>query len=126
MNTKKVATLAAALMFVTSPVVAQAATSSTPASQGELTYQLVNVQTGKCATVAGGRSTANNIRLVQFSCDTDPSRRWRLTNWNGSSYQLVNVQTSKCATVAGGRSTANNIRLVQFSCDTDPSRRWRR
>ncbi|MGW2802465.1 RICIN domain-containing protein [Streptomyces sp. NPDC001269] len=36
------------------------------------------MQTSKCATVAGGRSTANNVELVQFSCDTDPSRRWSL------------------------------------------------
>ncbi|MEU9719543.1 RICIN domain-containing protein [Streptomyces sp. NPDC047976] len=44
----------------------------------EATYQLVNVQTGKCATVAGGSTTANNHPLVQFDCDTHPSRRWFL------------------------------------------------
>lgn len=37
-----------------------------------------NEQTGKCATRAGGRSTENNVRLVQFTCDSDPARRWVL------------------------------------------------
>jgi hypothetical protein len=78
MNAKKTAMLAAALLALSGSAVAQAATSSTAALQREVTYQLVDVQTGKCATVAGGRSTANNVRLVQYSCDTDPSRSWSL------------------------------------------------
>ncbi|MFB7373388.1 RICIN domain-containing protein [Streptomyces sp. NPDC056222] len=57
-------------------------------------------------------------------CDSDPSRRWRVTNWSGRTYQIVNVQTDKCMTVAGGRSTDNNMPLVQFTCDSDASRRW--
>ncbi|NEA68389.1 RICIN domain-containing protein [Streptomyces sp. SID12488] len=91
-----------------------------PASE----FQIRNPQTGKCMTVAGGRSTENNVRLVQFNCDKDPSRRWKLVGGSDNSHQLVNVQTRKCATVAGGRSTENNVELVQFDCDSDASRRW--
>ena len=39
---------------------------------------LVNAKTGKCLTIAGGVSTANNVEAVQFDCDSDPSRRWTL------------------------------------------------
>ncbi|MEV6551326.1 RICIN domain-containing protein [Streptomyces sp. NPDC051597] len=87
-------------------------------------YQLVNAQTGKCATVAGGVSTENNVRLVQYNCDTHPSRRWSIGRNNGNGRQFVNGETRKCATVAGGVSTENNVELVQYNCDTHPSRRW--
>ena len=39
---------------------------------------LINAKTGKCATIAGGVSMDNNVESVQFDCDSDPSRRWRL------------------------------------------------
>ncbi|WP_190092740.1 RICIN domain-containing protein [Streptomyces melanogenes] len=87
-------------------------------------FQLVNAETGKCATVAGGVSTENNVRLVQFDCDSHPSRHWFISNNNGNGRQFINGQTRKCATVAGGVSTENNVELVQFNCDTHPSRRW--
>lgn len=39
---------------------------------------LVNAKTGKCLTIAGGESTDNNVRALQFNCDTDLSRRWTI------------------------------------------------
>ena len=39
---------------------------------------LVNAQTGKCLTIAGGRSTDNNVTALQFNCDSDLSRRWTI------------------------------------------------
>ena len=87
---------------------------------------LVNVQTNKCLTIAGGSSTENNVTALQFNCDSDPSRSWKITNVTGtSSYQIRNVQTNKCLTIAGGRSLENNVTALQFDCDSDPSRRWR-
>ncbi|UZJ29347.1 RICIN domain-containing protein [Streptomyces endophytica] len=115
--------VAGCVMLFPDGAVAQPATDSAPA-QISGTFQLINAQTGKCATVAGGVSTDNNVRLVQFNCDSHPSRRWIVTNSNGRSNQVVNEQTRKCATVAGGVSTDNNVELVQFNCDTHPSRRW--
>ncbi|MGW9031479.1 RICIN domain-containing protein, partial [Streptomyces sp. NPDC055722] len=130
MNTKKTAILAAAFLVAAGSVTAQAAPNgraptSTPALQGAAAYQIVNAKTGKCATIAGGILPDNNLQLVQFTCDTDASRRWTLGNWDGSSYQIVNAKTGKCATIAGGTLPDNNLPLVQFTCDTDASRRWR-
>jgi len=88
---------------------------------------LVNVKTGKCLTIAGGESTANNIDTVQFDCDNHPSRSWMLkeVGGNGNIYQIRNVRTGKCLTIAGGESSANNIHALQFDCDSHPSRTWR-
>ncbi len=87
---------------------------------------LDNAQTGKCLTIAGGVSMDNNVPAVQFNCDSDPSRRWRLAETGGGGiYQIRNVQTGKCLTIAGGRSTDNNVQALQFNCDSDPSRTWR-
>ena len=86
---------------------------------------LVNVQTGKCLTIAGGRSTDNNVIALQFDCDRDPSRSWTLEEVaGGGGLQIRNVQTYKCLTIAGGRSTENNVTALQYECDGDPSRSW--
>ncbi|GAA2804074.1 RICIN domain-containing protein [Streptomyces showdoensis] len=121
--------MAGGVMLLPVPAVAHPAadTGSSTSAEARISgasFQVRNLQTGKCMTLAGGESTDNNVELVQFDCDTHPSRRWRVTNWNGESYQLVNRQTGKCATVAGG-SGGNNKPLVQFDCDDHPSRRWR-
>lgn len=87
---------------------------------------LINAKTGKCLTIAGGVSTGNNVDAVQFTCDTDPSRRWTLNEMAGSGvYEIKNVQTGKCLTIAGGVSTDNNVRALQYTCDRDPSRLWK-
>src|SRR3954453_11736565 len=44
---------------------------------------LVNDKTGKCLTIAGGETTANNVDAVQFNCDSDPSRSWMLREMDG-------------------------------------------
>jgi Ricin-type beta-trefoil lectin domain-like len=41
-------------------------------------FQIQNAKTGKCLTIAGGTSPANNVVAIQFDCDHDPSRTWRL------------------------------------------------
>src|SRR5262245_21287721 len=86
---------------------------------------LINAQTGKCLTIAGGRSVDNNVTALQFDCDGDPSRSWSINRTGGGVYQISNVQTRKCLTIAGGRSTDNNVTALQFNCDSDPSRTWR-
>jgi cytolethal distending toxin subunit A len=87
---------------------------------------LVNARTGKCLTIAGGVSNANNVEAVQFDCDNDLSRSWTLNEMAGNNiYQVKNVQTGKCLTIAGGVSTDNNVTALQFDCDSHPSRTWR-
>jgi cytolethal distending toxin subunit A len=86
---------------------------------------LVNDKTGKCLTIAGGETTANNVDAVQFNCDSDPSRSWMLREMDGGNdYQIRNVRTGKCLTIAGGTVSDNNVHLLQFDCDNDQSRRW--
>src|SRR5688572_26311817 len=102
------------LLAVSFPSVSLAQTS-----QGKL----MNVQTGKCLTIAGGVSTNNNVTALQFNCDSHPSRRWIMRRV-GSAYQIRNVQTGKCLTIAGGVSTDNNVTALQFTCDRHPSRTW--
>ena len=113
--------LVASGVFVLGLVYAAGVTYAAPVPNEVM---LVNAKTGKCLTIAGGVSTNNNVEAVQFDCDSDPSRRWRLNERGGDIYQIRNVQTGKCLTIAGGVSTANNVEAVQFNCDNDPSRRW--
>ncbi len=99
-----------------------AAAAAVPTSNAVM---FVNAQTGKCLTIAGGRSTENSVNAVQFDCDTDRSRRWTLNRvGGGQAYQIRNARTGKCLTIAGGRSTENSVRAVQFTCDSDNSRQW--
>jgi cytolethal distending toxin subunit A len=102
-------------------------------AEGTVTYaapianelMLVNVQTGKCLTIAGGVSTENNVTALQYDCDSHPSRTWRVSDVTGSGvYQIRNVQTNKCLTIAGGVSTENNVTALQYDCDSHPSRTW--
>jgi hypothetical protein len=89
-------------------------------------YQIRNVQTGMCLTIAGGESTGNNVPALQYECDDDPSRTWRISDVTGSGvYQVENVKTGKCLTIAGGVSAENNVQALQYNCDDDLSRRWR-
>ena len=86
---------------------------------------LLNAKTGKCLTIAGGTSPANNLTAVQFDCDGDPSRGWFLKDVGGDAVQIQNAKTGKCPTIAGGTSPQNNLEAVQFDCDSDLSRAWR-
>ena len=103
------------------------APASIPLAAADLDPELmlVNLQTAKCLTIAGGVSTDNNVEALQFDCDKHPSRRWALTSEGRDVYQIRNVQTGKCLTIAGGVSTDNNVTALQFDCDAHPSRRWR-
>ncbi len=93
------------------------------AADGEV--MLVNAKTGKCLTIAGGVSEANSLETVQYDCDTDPSRRWRLSATDDAKvFQARNVQTGKCLTISGGVSTDNSVPAVQYDCDAHPSRYW--
>ena len=52
---------------------------SAPLAAGsDLELMLVNLQTAKCLTIAGGVSSENNVEALQFDCDSHPSRRWTL------------------------------------------------
>ncbi|GAA3430374.1 RICIN domain-containing protein [Streptosporangium sandarakinum] len=90
-----------------------------------VTGMLVNGQTGKCLTVAGGGRATDNLRAAQYECDAYPTRQWTMTDATGTrQYMLRNAQTGKCLTIAGGTSTANNYTAVQYTCVDHPALRW--
>lgn len=64
------------------PALALGAAAVTPVSASAVwaasNVQLVNWQTGKCLTIAGGVSTENNVEAVQYTCDGHPSRFWEI------------------------------------------------
>ena len=71
---------------------------------------------------AGGNRNLND-QVVQFNCDSDPSRFWSFTSIGGDVVEITNLNSGLCLTVAGGNKD-NNDPSVQFTCDTDASRRW--
>ncbi|WP_344866878.1 RICIN domain-containing protein [Planomonospora alba] len=86
---------------------------------------LRNNQTGKCLTIAEGARAADNLDIVQYTCDDDPARRWTLRQTSPYVYQIENMRTGKCLTVADGARPVNNLRAVQYTCDDNAAHRWR-
>jgi hypothetical protein len=82
-----------------------------------------NVNSGLCLTVAGG-NTERNTTSVQYPCDEDRSRRWRVARVDDTTFRLVNLNSNMCLTIAGGGRDLNTT-AVQYLCDGDPSRDWR-
>src|SRR2546430_14586994 len=76
--------------LVASGVLALGLLHADPAAANDF---LVNLQTGKCLTIAGGTSPANNIEAVQFDCDSDSSRRWTLLDMSGGICPIRYVTT---------------------------------
>jgi hypothetical protein len=64
------------LIGLTAAVVLPGGMAAPAAAQAGTLVKLQNRQTGKCLTIAGGVSTANNVEAVQFTCDGHPSRYW--------------------------------------------------
>ncbi len=83
-------------------------------------FQLFNVHSGKCLTVAGG-GTADGDPVVQSTCREERSHLWRmrLVSLSGL-FQVQNVKTGRCLSAAGGTGG-----VVQDRCDDAGSRRWR-
>lgn len=83
-------------------------------------FQLFNVHSDKCLTVAGG-GAADNDPVVQRTCREELSHLWRmrLVSLTGL-FQVQNVRTGRCLSAAGGDG-----HVVQYRCDDAPARRWR-
>ena len=50
--------------------IAAAYEAGSPIAQASVNYYVQNQQTGLCATISGGVSTANNVPAVQYYCDS--------------------------------------------------------
>jgi hypothetical protein len=93
--------------------------------RGKQRFEIRNVRTDQCLTIAGGMSTNNSVPAVQFEGDGDPSRYWYQNDVIGNRvFQLKNVKTGKCLTIKGGTLPDDNLEMVQYDCDQDSSRRW--
>jgi len=55
--------------------------------------EITNLNSGLCLTIAGG-STERNIVSVQYTCDSDPSRRWRYTVVDATTFRLAQMFTA--------------------------------
>lgn len=86
--------------------------------------KILNVNSNLCLSPAGG-GKSNNVEVVQYLCDDDPSRVWAFRVLNGDDIsEIINVNSGLCLTVAGG-GTGQNTPAVIYTCDGDPSRSWR-
>jgi Ricin-type beta-trefoil lectin domain-like len=103
--------------LVTAKLLAAVLLAAAPIDASRAANLLINGKTGKCLTIAGGTSPANNVEAVQFDCDGDLSRSWHL-NGVGDAFQIQNAKTgtaphplipiTKLATI----STAANVKLT--------------
>jgi hypothetical protein len=64
--------------LVTAKLLAAVLLTGAPIDASHAANLLINGKTGKCLTIAGGTSPANNLEAVQFDCDDDLSRTWRV------------------------------------------------
>ncbi|WP_229812192.1 ricin-type beta-trefoil lectin domain protein [Lentzea flava] len=95
-----------------------AALRGVPGSIGDSTSrQIVGVQSGRCADVAGA-STANGTQVQLWDCHGGSNQRWVQT----SSKQLV-VYGSKCLD-ASGWGTTNGTKAVIWDCTGAANQQW--
>src|SRR5438034_691017 len=60
--------------LVTAKLLAAVLLAAAPIDASRAANLLINGKTGKCLTIAGGTSPANNLRAVQFDCDDDEDK----------------------------------------------------
>ncbi len=80
-------------------------------------FQVENLGSGRCLSTAGGG------RVVQYRCDDDLSRRWRLWDAKGSGFYIRAAASGRCLTVTGG-GRAENAATTLSDCGPARSRRW--
>jgi cytolethal distending toxin subunit A len=98
------------------------APAPTPPAPPTGPVSIMNRNSHLCLSPAGG-ARDNNVEIVQFTCDGDPSRVWTFRVVENDIVQIVNANSVRCLTVAGGNKEPNDP-SVQYNCDTDLSRRW--
>jgi len=81
-------------------------------------FQVQNLKSGRCLSADGGDG-----RTVQRRCDANRSRRWRVTDAEGTGLVIRSAVSGRCLTVAGG-SRRENAAAVLSTCAPAASRRW--
>jgi len=72
--------------------------------------EITNLNSGLCLTIAGG-STERNIVSVQYTCDSDPSRRWRYTVVDATTFRLAQMFTADSVLPSLGEELVETPRL---------------
>ncbi|MER6916054.1 RICIN domain-containing protein [Streptomyces sp. NPDC000594] len=129
-NSKASALIAAAVIMIGGTVLSAptaAASNQAPVAPRETAQlafgsYLLNANSGKCLSPAGG-NVVDNTTTVIYDCDTHPSRMWYLVFKGSGLYQLLNLNSGKCLSPAGG-GVLNNTETVIYICDNHPSRLW--
>jgi len=85
-------------------------------------YNLVGLQSGKCAEVQGG-STANMARLDIATCNGSARQQFRAEAMGGGFYRLRNVSSNRCVDVSGA-STADGAAIIQYDCGSGLNQQW--
>ena len=80
--------------LVTAKLLAAVLLAAAPIDASRAANLLINGKTGKCLTIAGGTSPANNLTAVQFDCDGDLSRTWLLKDVGGAFRSRMRRPTS--------------------------------
>lgn len=95
------------------------AAAITPSAAAATYYNLVNYESGKCMSVAGGGSTANGAKIVQWTCNDKGEQLWYRVG-----DQLKNRESGKCLSAPGGGSSENGAQLVQWTCNGSSEQKW--
>lgn len=90
--------------------------------ESSTTFFLEDVGDTWCLSPAGA-ATGLNVAIVQYACDSNTARSWRLLTTSPGYGKLQNMASGLCISPAGG-GTGVNVTMVQSSCDNDASRIW--
>ena len=111
---------AAAVCWSLAPLPARA---QDPASEAQgVTYQLINVNSGKVADVAGS-SVQPGAQVFQFTYHGTKNQKWRVLPIEGGYWELANVNSGQALTVSEN-STTSGAKCVQEPYTALASQQW--
>ncbi|WP_198169509.1 RICIN domain-containing protein [Herbidospora daliensis] len=79
---------------------------------------ITNIYTNLCLTIAGGSKTSG-AQGVQYHCDKDPSRYWKLVNVSSKKWRFQNLNSGYCL-ISGPASGS----ITQQAPCTSPAAVW--
>lgn len=94
-----------------------------PASEAQgVTYQLINVNSGKVADVAGSSVTAG-AQVFQYTYHGTKNQQWKVLPVDGGYWEIANVNSAQALTVVD-TPTANGAKCAQEPYTALPSQQW--
>jgi hypothetical protein len=91
-----------------------------PAIDG--TFTLVGVNSQKCLDVPGS-STANGVKLSQWTCHGGANQRWSIVQTGESTFKIVSALSGKCVDIPNW-TTEKNTQLEQYTCNGGTNQAW--